>query len=494
MNATISFVLRIIPCLLAINALSLPTTGHMARAGSPADGDIFPETAGGRIAEEWFRAFNSGDAEVMSRFQLEHDSETLLSRMDEDRRRNMYLGVYGQTGRITPDRILKDEPARISVLARSEKGEWLEVELRFESDTGKIAGIMLRPSGPPGDIPLEGPMSESAALAGIKEALEDLTRNDEFSGTALIASDGDAVFAEPFGMANREFSVPNRIDTKFNIGSINKIFTKTAVAMLLSEGSLSLDDQIGDFLPEYANREAAEKVTVRHLVQMSSGIGDFFGEQFAATPKSRLRTLEDYLPLFAGEPLEFEPGTGNRYSNGGYIVLGLIIEKASGEDYYDYVRRSIFEPIGMMDTDSYEADEIVSNLACGYTKFGPEEEEAVELRRNIYTRPARGSSAGGGYSTAHDLLKFVNAVFSNALLPPEYNAWILGGPEPGGREQGDRDWEPGGIALAGGAPGINSYIDIGAPEDYTIIVMTNLDPPTAMRTGGLIRRWLDNIE
>jgi len=454
---------------------------------------IFPQTTSGRLAEQWFRAYNSGDPVVMGRFQAEHLTEVLLARMDGERRRNMYLNARDQSGSITPEKLLKVEADRISILARSENGEWLEINLAFESNSGKIAGVMLRPSGPPGSLPPGSSMNETAALEGLGEKLEELTRDGEFSGTVLIAREGEPVFTQAFGLASREFSVPNRIDTKYNLGSINKIFTKTAVALLLSEGRLSLDDRLGDHLPDYPNREAAEKVTVRHLVEMTSGIGDFFGERFEATPKSRLRTLEDYLPLFADEPLEFEPGTDNRYSNGGYVVLGLVVQHAAGEDYYDYVRRRIFEPLGMKDTDSFEADEIVGNLACGYTRFQADG-KAGEPRGNIYTRPARGSSAGGGYSTVHDLLRFAEAIESSALLPPAYSAWVFGGPEPGGAPEEEGEEGPPSIAFAGGAPGINAFLETGVDGIYTVIVLTNLDPPTAMETGSLIRSWLERVE
>ena len=436
MNKSIDFAPSILlfSIFLVLSCLAIPVLG--AEANEVVDRVPFPDTEAGRTAAGWLKAFSSGDADVMNRFYLDHASDALLARSDENKRKNMYMSVYGQTGTITPKSILQEKPDRLSILVRSEKAEWLEVDLRFEVESGKLAGIMFRPSGPPEDIPSGGPMSESEAFDGIREKLRELTGSDDFSGTVLIAKEGEPVFAEAFGMASREFSVPNRVDTKFNLGSINKIFTKTAIAKLLSEGKLSLDDRIGDYLPDYPNREAAEKVTVRHLLDMTSGIGDFFGERYADTPKAQLRTLEDYLPLFGDEPLEFEPGTGNRYSNGGYLVLGLVVQKAAGEDYFDYVRRCIFEPAGMESTDSVHADAIVTNLAFGYTRSGPDNEEG-ELHQNIYSRPARGSSAGGGYSTVHDLLKFIIAIQSNTLLPPEYSAWIFGGPEPGGGEDGD---------------------------------------------------------
>jgi CubicO group peptidase (beta-lactamase class C family) len=452
-----------------------------------------PDTPSGHIAVEWLRIYNSGDAEAMNLFQLEHSSEALLARADESKRKRMYTSVFEQTGIITPIQLVDDSAERLSLLVRSERGEWLDLEIAFDGGSGKIKGIMFRPSGPPDEELPEGSLTESEAFLNIKEELAEMTSNDEFSGVVLIAKGGDPVFLEAFGCASREHSVLNLADTKFNLGSINKVFTKTAVAMLLSQGKLSLYDTIGEHIEDYPNEEAAEKVTVRHLIEMTSGIGDFFGQRYSGTPKARIRTLEDYLPLFVDKPLEFEPGTDNMYSNGGYVVLGIIIERVSGESYFDFVRKHIFEPAGMEDTDSFEADEIVDNLASGYTRRGPDG-AGGEIKSNIYTRPARGSSAGGGYSTVMDLLAFIEAIESNALLPPEYSDWILGGPEPGGRSEGDEGGEPRAIALAGGAPGINSFLEIGLPGGYTVIVMTNLDPPTAMTAGSLVRRRLSRIE
>ncbi len=462
-------------------------------AGAITGDDILPDTTNGRVAAGWIRAFNSGDAEAMSRFYIDHGSEALLARFDSEQRKSMYLGVFSQVGIITPKQLAGDAAGRLGILVQSDGGVWLEVDIGFDEETGKIKGLMFRPSGPPEDLPPAGSMSETETFGSIKEKLEEMTLNDEFSGAVLVAKNDDPVFVEAFGYASREYSVSNRVDTKFNLGSINKVFTKTAVAMLVSQGKLSLDDMIGKYITDYPNREAAEKVTVRHLINMTSGIGDFFGQRYSETPKSRIRTLEDYLPLFADKPLEFEPGTDNQYSNGGYVVLGIIIERVSGESYFDFVRRHIFEPAGMKDTDSFEADEIVENLASGYTRHGPDGEES-EIRTNIYSRPARGSSAGGGYSTVMDLLAFIKAISSDELLPPEFGDWILGGPEPGGSGESVENKEPRAIALAGGAPGINSFLEIGLPGGYTVIVMTNLDPPAAMTVGGLIRRWLGRIE
>jgi CubicO group peptidase (beta-lactamase class C family) len=271
----------------------------------------------------------------------------------------------------------------------------------------------------------------------------------KFSGVVMLAKDGKPVLERAYGFADAAKTTKNRVDTKFNLGSINKIFTKIAIGQLAEAGKLSLNDTVRKYLPDYPS-PVADKITIEQLVEFRSGLGDFFGPEFLAAPPSKIRKLSDYLPLFVNKPLLFEPGTEQRYSNAGYIVLGLIIERVTGQSYYDYVREHIFKPAGMHDTDSYAIDENVPNRAMGITKRG-------DLQM-----PGRGSSAGGGYSTAQDLLRFSNALLANKLLPLKRTEWILQGRS---------------LGIAGGAPGINAALLIEPP--YTLVVLANFDPPAA---------------
>ena len=225
---------------------------------------------------------------------------------------------------------------------------------------------------------------------------------------------------------------------------------------------------------------------------MSSGLGDIFGEKYDATPKAHLRELSDYLPLFAGEPLLFEPGTSRRYSNAGFVVLGLIIEKASGQRYHDYVREHVFLPAGMKDTDAYPQDAIVPNRAVGYTheeEGGRARSAAGPAHVNIYALPARSSSAGGGYSTAMDLVAFDEAMRHDRLLPAVWTDWFFT----------DKSNPPavaplpkrkGGAGFAGGTAGVNAAIETDLDTGYTIVVLSNLDPPSAEKVVKKLRGWL----
>jgi CubicO group peptidase (beta-lactamase class C family) len=320
--------------------------------------------------------------------------------------------------------------------------------------------------------------------------LDQAIKADRFSGTVLVAKNGVPIFQRAAGLANVEKRIPNQIDTKFNLGSDNKLFTQIAIGQLIEGGKVRFDDTIGKFLPDYPNKEAAHKVTVRQLLTMRSGIGDFFGPKFDATPKERIRTTKDYLALFADQPLEFEPGSRQQYSNGGYIVLGAIIEKASGQDYYDYVREHIYRPAGMANTDSYDRDSVVSNRATGYTRDDGRGEGPRRLNRE--TLPGRGSSAGGGYSTALDLLKFSIAVHANKLLGPKYTTWFVTRQEPDqaeGPASGQRTF-----GWLGGSPGVNAALMSNATTGYTLIVLSNYDPPSAEEVASEIRELLRRIQ
>jgi CubicO group peptidase (beta-lactamase class C family) len=301
---------------------------------------------------------------------------------------------------------------------------------------------------------------------------------DRFSGVVMLAKDGTPLLSRAWGMADPAKGIANRPDTKFNLGSINKIFTHVAIGQLAAAGKLSLNDTIRKHLPDYPS-QAADKITIEQLLQHKSGLGDFFGPKFQASHAS-LRKLSDYVPLFVDKPLEFEPGTSQRYSNAGFVVLGLIIEKISGQTYYDYIRDHITKPAGMVDTASYAVDENVPNRAVGLTKRGPEGPLPAR-QNNIGTLPARGSSAGGGYSTAADLLRFSQALMADKLMPKRWTDWVFSGSLDTAAVKRN-------IGVAGGSPGVNALLEIEPP--YTLVVLSNFDPPSAEEIGREVRKTL----
>jgi CubicO group peptidase (beta-lactamase class C family) len=417
----------------------------------------------------YVEAFNAGVPGQMKAFFEAHFAASALKEVPLPQRLARFRGAKAQLKSLQIERIVSDEPLRASLLTKSAAGEFLLLSGTVEkTPPHNLLTLMIEMVEDPDEIIAPDPKAgDKEFAAAVKAFLDERTRADEFSGVVLVAKDSRALFHEAYGLADREAKVANRKDTKFNLGSINKNFTRVAIHQLVRQGKLSLDDTIKKILPDYPNAQAAEKVTVRHLLNMTSGIGDFFGERYDATPKEKILSLRDYLPLFVDQPLEFEPGTSNRYSNGGYIVLGLIIEKLSGTDYYTYVRENIFKPCGMTDTDAFPRDAKTPNLARGYAR----ESDAAGSPRvlNFATLPGRGSSAGGGYSTAADMLKYIQALKDKKIFLPDV---------------------ANGLGIAGGAPGINSVVEWDPRSGYVVIVLTNFDPPTAGRTARQIAAWL----
>ncbi|HEV7574038.1 MAG TPA: serine hydrolase [Thermoanaerobaculia bacterium] len=319
--------------------------------------------------------------------------------------------------------------------------------------------------------------AQQTPIDQITAAVDKAAAEDKFSGVVLVAKDGMPLLSRAWGMADPAKGIANRADTKFNLGSINKIFTHVAIGQLAAAGKLSISDTIAKHLPDLPV-PSTDKITIEQLLQHRSGLGDIFGPKFIDSHAS-IRKLSDYVPLFAGAPLQFEPGADQKYSNAGFVILGLIIEKVSGQNYYDYIRDHITKPAGMTDTASYAVDENVPNRASGLTKRGPDG-PLPERQNNINTLPARGSSAGGGYSTAADLLRFSQALLADKLLPKRWTDWIFSGKLDGA---GQRN-----IGVAGGSPGVNAVLEIEPP--YTVIVMSNFDPPAAMEIGAEVRKIL----
>ena len=291
-----------------------------------------------------------------------------------------------------------------------------------------------------------------AGLPALAKFLDEMSARDLFSGTVLVTRGNETLFEKSYGLADKQRGIPNTTGTRYNLGSINKVFTKVALLQLRAAGKVDFSKTLRTYLPDYPS-PIADKITIQQLLDMSSGMGDIFGPKYDAMARDRIRSLQDYVPLFVDEPLSFEPGTSRRYSNAGYLVLGLVIEKLSGRSYYDYVRANIYGPAGMKDSDSYAVD----STAARATGYAGEKHD----RTNADALPGRGSSAGGGYSTAHDMLRFTRA------LPK------LIGREDYARLAGD----PPGVGWGGGAPGINAALEMEG--EYTIIVLSNYSPPSA---------------
>jgi D-alanyl-D-alanine carboxypeptidase len=337
----------------------------------------------------------------------------------------------------------------------------------------------------PADLPTSTHrLTEAEAIAALETFVREEAAADRFSGAVLVAKDGDVLFSEAYGLADRERKIPNMVQTRFRIGSMNKMFTAVAILQLVEAGKVDLKAPLGTYLTDYPNREVATKVTIHHLLTHTGGTGDIFGPEFDAH-REELRTLDDYVELYGERGPEFEPGSQWVYSNYGFILLGAVIEAVTGQSYYDYVREHIYELAGMTRTGSLPEVKEVPDRAVGYMDLSG----GTDWQPNTETLPYRGTSAGGGYSTVEDFARFADALLNHELLGPDSTELLITGKEeigPGisyayGFED-DRDAEGSGwVGHGGGAPGMNGDLRVYPASGYVVVVLANLDPPVAQR-------------
>ena len=423
-----------------------------------------------RLIEDYLAALNSGQETTMRAFLESNVAPSALATRPVEKRLEVMKDLSNRWGSARINQVRGISDTTLTVILVTKNGEQFKFTLFHDrSQPPKMLGLGIQDFEPPTQ-PDAPSLSIDQFLDEVAKTVAAQEKADEFSGVVLIARDGKPIYQQAVGKANVETGVANKLDTKFNLGSINKKFTQLAIDLLAERGKLSYADTLGKFIPDYPNAEARSKVTVGHLIRMEGGIGDFFGEKFEKTPKTKFRHNRDFVPMFASEKLHFEPGTQNEYSNGGYVLLGIIVENASGQDYYDFVRDNIFKPAGMLNSAWYEADSTIPNLAQGYTTEGSPD---GKRHNNVDTRPARGSAAGGGYSTAQDLLKFANAA----------RAEVFGNISAGYQ----------GMGVAGGAPGINAALETDLNDHYTVIVLSNYDPPSAESLARKLSRLAERI-
>ena len=335
----------------------------------------------------------------------------------------------------------------------------------------------VRRGGPP--APIDRSMTSAEIDSRLDAYFTKLAADDAFSGVALVARNGVPVFFKAYGLADREKKIPNNIRTRFNLGSINKTFTQVAIRQLVAAGKLSMTDTLGKFFPDYP-QAVSRAATVEQLLTMRGGLADFFGEAFTRAPKSQFASNADYFKFVGSQPPLFAPGERNQYCNGCYIALGAIVEEVSGMPYEKYVAEHVFARAEMTSTGYPRSDRPSPDIAQGYTRRAAASAQALrpsspqalrpsspqDLVNNIEMHGVSGSAAGGGYSTALDLLTYVKA--------------LRAGKFPGANAD---------IGIGGGAPGINAIIE--ARGDWVVIVLANFDPPVASQPAMAIADALD---
>lgn len=232
--------------------------------------------------------------------------------------------------------------------------------------------------------------------------------NRQFMGAVLVARGSEVLFSKAYGLANLEWNVPNTLDTKFRIGSITKQFTAAAILLLEERGKLKLDDPIKDYDPEAP--ATWDAITLRQLLGHTSGIPNYTDTPDSDRMSAWRATPHELLARVRDKPLEFSPGSQMRYSNTNYVLLGMVIEKASGGSYAAFLQQNIFAPLEMNDSGYDENALILPRRAAGYS-WGP-----GGLMNASYVDMTTPFAAGALYSTVVDLFRWERGLFGNKLL------------------------------------------------------------------------------
>ena len=444
-----------------------------------------PDTPAGQKFAAWLEVFNRGDRAAYHEF-LEKNYPSHHQPADQA------MAFREMTGGFDLKNLEPSTPdTQVALLQERNSDQFARLTLAVDSaEPHKIVSLGLMAIPRPPEFPLPH-LRESDLVATVRTQLGRDAAAGRFAGTVLVAKNGKPVLAEAYGLSDREHRTPNTLQTRFRIGSMNKMFTATATLQLVQAGKLGLTDPLGKYLTDYPNQDLATKVTVYHLLTHTGGTGDIFGPEFS-THRLELRTLDHYVKLYGSRPLRFEPGSKWEYSNYGFILLGVIIEKVSGQSYYDYVRDHVYNPAGMTSSGSEPEDQAVRDRSVGYTRMDGGAEHP-----NTETLPYRGTSAGGGYSTVEDLVKFATALEGHNLLDAEHAEMLTTGKvdTPGGGRYafGFDDHTTNGIRCfghGGGAPGMNGELEICPTAGYVVAVLANLDPPAAGRISQFITNRL----
>ncbi len=424
-------------------------------------------SAAERQFRAWLAAFNAGDRAAYGAF-LRERFPSRAPRLDGD------IDFLQRTGGFDLRKVEQATPTSITCLLQERAWERVARAV-LEVDSAaphRIVRLDVNLAPRPAGLAVRR-LGDAELAAGVRAKVDAQAAAGRFQGAVLVAKRDAVIYSDAKGLADREARTPNTLETKFRMGSMNKMFTATAVMQLVQAGRVKLDAPLGTYLADYPNRDVAAKVTVHHLLTHTGGTGDIFGPQFAEH-RLELKTLGDYVRLYGTRGLEFEPGSKWQYSNYGFLLLGVIVERVSGQSYYDYVRDHIFKPAGMVGSGSDPEEVAVPGRAKGYMREG-----AVWVL-NTATLPYRGTSAGGGYTTVGDLLRFATAIMEHRLLDASHTALLTTGKVATLR--GDKyaygfiENVEGGVRSfghGGGAPGMNGDLRIYPDSGFVVAALAN---------------------
>jgi len=447
-----------------------------------------PDTPAGHLLAEWLRVTNTGTADELRHFYETRYAPAVNGPGAVDARVRFLMQIRAEEGVRHLRKIERSTPYEIVVVLEAETtGTWWKVHYKLDpAPPHLVVDAGGDPTMRPDGVGDHAPLDDAALSAHLDAYVDRLLKADRFSGAVAVSRGDHVVYQRAAGIASIAWNAPMRVDTKMNLGSMNKMFTSVAIAQLVAQGKMAYTDTLAKLVPDYPNQEVARRITIHQLLTHSSGLGDYFTDVYEGMAKNKLRAVRDYFPLFVDKPLLFEPGARFSYSNAGFMVLGAVVEKVSGQDYFAYVRDHVYARAGMKDTDAYEMDHDTPNLAIGYTHA--DGDPPGVWTNNLYLHVVKGGPAGGGFSTVGDLLRFASALEHGTLLDRAgveritHKQIQLEGEEAYGYGFGVMSVR-GHPAYGhnGGFDGINGSLTVVPDLQLAVAVLANRDPPTAER-------------
>lgn len=467
--------------LFPITALVLVVT--RAAVSSPGSQTGIPDTPAGKRLQAAVQEINAGDIESLKAFIANSHTRGSIDFFGEDSLFDIYYGIFEAFHGLDFHHLREPSPTKVQAVFRCRltgTGYLFGVTVQSEPPH-KIRGMTILPLADTDDNAGSIKLSDEEIAKKLAFVLDRFEEAQVFSGVVLIAKNDRIVFHKSYGWASREPERPIKTDTKFNLASINKMFTAVAIAQLCEKGMLSYEDPIRKFLDaNWIPPGIGNEVKIKHLLSHTSGIGGDFNITYVQEAVKRgFKRIEDYKVFTSDTDLGFKPGEKHEYSNLGYHLLGAIIERASGEDYYTYMESHVFEPAGMTGAEFREIDTSLRGLAIGYEKI--RKGESFVFKDNRKRIPLKGTPAGCGYATAEDLFQFARAMRRNTLVTAETRKILftpkvqLNSPRYGFgfkvRDLGGRRT----VFHTGGYIGINNSFSMGLDDGLTVIILSNID-------------------
>ena len=472
--------------LAAATALAmLGTNAIPAAEGRDA---ALPATTAGRLLGEWLQLCDAPNSEQMRMWLAQNLSEQALQRVPAADRAQSEVETCARNGGFRIARITHSEPNDLSLqLVGLASDVWFEKRLELNA-AGKVDHTSQTPTAPfesaqPKDL------SDAAITQDVQRTVAVLSRQGLFSGIVTVARGSKVIVSASAGDANRTSHAAITENTQFTLGSIGKIFTATAIGQLVDQHRLSFQDTVGKFFPEYPNKTVHDKVTVGMLLCHTAGLGDFLDKRTPEMMQNGVTRASDFMPLYDRDEPRFDPGTQWSYSNAGLALAGAIVEKVSGEDYPNYIRRHVFTVAGMTHSDPNNVPHQSNQMATPYTRMtaAGRSTDWLEAPRDI------GSPAGGALSSADDLIRFADALRGGRLLSRNTLAEMTRthGPFPVGYKYGyaleiEEVYGRTLVGHSGGFPGVSTHLYMLLDSPYTIVVLSNQDPPADEYAGSQI--------